>query len=309
MGESLQIFAPAKINLYLKVKGRRPDGYHELVTLMQKISLQDEIILERCASGIHLSCPDSDLPENRENIVFKAAELFLGDVQSRKSITLGGVKLKLYKTIPQAAGLGGGSSDAGCVLRSLNTLFDAGYNDEDLAGLGVKLGADVPLFTNGWPCALARGIGEILQPAPTLKEYLLVVVNQGFSVSTQWVFQNFSLTNSERNYNLNSSQNRENGKSFEKNLLQRLITPQELENDLELVTEKAHPEITDLKNQMLDLGAENAMMSGSGPTVFGLFSKVDSKAAHVCYSVLKKEFRKTYLLEPIHCFDTMEKLG
>lgn len=257
--DSLVIAAPAKVNLTLHILGKRPDGYHELDTVMQKLDLADTVTLHRIKRpGIKLSCPGSDLPEDGSNLVWKAAEVFLQETGLASEC---GVSIVLEKKIPIAAGLGGGSSDAASVLTGLNHLFQTEISEETLLRLGKSLGADVPFFVVPYPAVHATGIGDKMTPQETLANCSLLLVNPGFSVSTAWAYKNFTLTRADKDSKLSDS--RKNG-----NVDGQFCS---LFNDLEAVTIEQYPEVEDIKRLMLDNGASGALMSGSGPTVFGIF--------------------------------------
>jgi len=260
--QTLTLKAPAKINLFLKILKRRSDGYHEIESLMQKIALFDILHLSRQGKSVSLSCRSSEVPEDRKNIVCRAADAFF----STTGITPG-VHIILEKNIPVAAGLGGGSSDAAAVLLGLNKLLAADLETECLMDIGLKLGADVPFFLDDCSVALATGIGECLQKVDPIREYWILLVNPGFAVSTKWVYEKFPLTSYSNPYILARGQLMD-GESH-------TISPglfEELGNDLEAVTVKRYPEIGNIKNELKKAGAIAALMSGSGPTVFGLFS-------------------------------------
>lgn len=304
-GECLSVRAPAKINLFLRVTGRRADGYHTLQTRMQKVGLFDLLEVQREGKGVRLHCVGADLPENAENLVHRAASLFLETVAQRRGRTLGGVKISLTKNIPIAAGLGGGSSDAAAALKALNSLFEAGLTAGELAVIGLELGADVPFFLADTPAALAVGIGEILTPVAPLSGCFVLLVNPGFSVSTRWVYQTFALTKEEkttifRNFRESAGPAGRLGLSVTVKGL-----PAALENDLETVTLTRYPEIGRIKEELLAHGAVAALMSGSGPTVFALFS--DQQAAETCRVLFARRFGQTYLVPPLAgeiCWDT-----
>ncbi len=267
--------APAKINLFLRVLGKRADGYHDIFTLMQKISLYDELSFAPLAQGIHLKCSDLELPTDENNLVFRAAELLFSNMGYH-----GGIEITLNKQIPLAAGLGGGSSDAASTLMALNELCSFGLNKKELMQLGSKLGADVSFFIFG-NSAFASGIGDKLKVCKNLPEIQLVLINPQFHLSTKAVYSNLTLrlTSEKINYSI-----------------PRLLTLgdviRELHNDLEEVSLKMYPELGDLKQILLRHGALGALMSGSGPTVFGIFS--DEKAARNASALIDKEFPGSY---------------
>jgi 4-diphosphocytidyl-2-C-methyl-D-erythritol kinase len=289
--------APAKINLYLRVTGRRPDGYHYLATLMQKVSLFDRLLLRKIDSGIRVFCPDSSLPEDEGNLVFRAARLFLRTMAPRLQGE-SGVEITLYKNIPLAAGLGGGSSDAAAVLLGLNRLFATKCSESELLAMGGRLGADVPLFIVDWPVAWATGIGDRLQPAVPLAGYRILLVNPGFSVATAWVYEKFALTVSGKKINLSSFYD-EHAEGADCPFTRRAIRPDELINDLEAVTAGKYREISGLQERLLRGGAVAAMMTGSGPSVFGLFPEQEDEKAVACGRELSREFPKTFLVSPL----------
>jgi len=253
--------APAKINLFLKIMRRRADGYHEIESLMQKITLFDVLQLVRQGEEINLSCPDSKVSADRENLVYRAAEAFFSTTGIAP-----GVRIILEKNIPVAAGLGGGSSDAATVLVGLNRLLAADLTPETLADIGLRLGADVPFFVMDFSAAVATGIGACLQEVKSLHDCWILLVNPGFGVSTKWVYENFPLTSCSNPYIL------ARGRQMDRNFT--VVSPElfeELGNDLETVTIGRYPEIGDIKKELKKAGAVAALMSGSGPTVFGLF--------------------------------------
>jgi len=275
-GSSLVVSAPAKVNLTLHILSKRDDGYHELDSVMQKISLVDTITIQRTDSrGIQLSCPDSDLPEDDSNLVWKAAKYFL---RESGLATRCGVALILEKKIPIAAGLGGGSSDAAAVLRGMNKLFQTDLSRKTLLRLAKSLGADVPFFVIPDSAVRATGIGDRMAAHETIKDCSLLLVNPGFSVSTAWVYENFTLTRADKDSNLFDSRKNE---SFNGSI-------GSLHNDLEAVTLERYPEVGDIKNKLLAYGASGALMSGSGPTVFGVFP--DSEDLQNCIEKLTKKY-------------------
>ncbi|MDF1525494.1 MAG: 4-(cytidine 5'-diphospho)-2-C-methyl-D-erythritol kinase [bacterium] len=257
----IRLLAPAKVNLTLRVLGRREDGYHEIESLVQKISLYDRITLsERGEPGIHLTCSDPSLPTGPDNLAYLAAQLIMEDSQTREK----GISIHLDKAIPHGAGLGGGSSDAASVLMGLNTLWKLSRTREELAEFAQKIGSDVPLFLHPSP-SLITGRGEKIEPSPILINATYVVVSPEFSVSTQWAYSNFRLTKEPDKYTL-SGLHRTEKEALPPDQWQNLLI-----NDLEEAVTTRHPEIGRCKEDLLRAGASASLMSGSGSTVFGLF--------------------------------------
>jgi 4-diphosphocytidyl-2-C-methyl-D-erythritol kinase len=262
--------APAKINLFLRVLRKRADGYHDIVSLMQKITLYDELIFSPLPTGIVLNCPGSDLPTTEDNLVFRAAQSIFAYANYPY-----GVEITLTKKIPLAAGLGGGSSDAATTLIALNKICSLDFNKNELMKLGAKIGADVPFFIFG-NNALASGIGDQLKALQDLPKINLLLIKPQFELSTKMVYENLNLrlTRGKNNYSI-------------PRFLKMGDIIRELHNDLESVSLEMHPELADLKKMLLRHGALGALMSGSGPTVFGIFR--DGKEAKNILEVIKKE--------------------
>ncbi len=250
------IRAPAKLNLRLKVTGKRPDGYHELVSVMVPVTLFDHLELRRTGRGrIDLSCRGRPVPVSEDNLVFRAAWRFY----SRTGIEPG-ISIRMTKRIPVSAGLGGGSSDAAATLRALNEIHGSPLDPGELAELAVGLGADVPFFLKWGPC-LATGIGEVLSPIRNWPEFCYVIVSPLCSVSTAWAYANLNLTLTTDEY------------GYINRLLKKpsFAVGDLLENDLETVTIPRFPLIGAIKRALLAEGASGALMSGSGASVFGIF--------------------------------------
>ena len=253
------VLSPAKINLFLQVVGKRSDNYHDLFTLMCCISLYDSIDFVFDTSDISVSCSHPQVPENESNLVYKAADLFY-----KKLGKPGGVGISIDKKIPVGAGLGGGSSNAAAVLCELNRYFHSPFSQEMLRYMGREIGADVPFFITGEP-AIATGIGDRLKPFHGMDRYYVVLINPGFSVSTADVYKNLNL-------GLTKCEKIIKKIPFDGspiNICELLC------NDLETVTANMHPDIDSAKALLMRLGAEGALMTGSGPTIFGLFSDAD----------------------------------
>jgi 4-diphosphocytidyl-2-C-methyl-D-erythritol kinase len=255
----MKILSPAKINLFLQVTGKRPDGYHELFSLMCCVSLYDTIYLQLDTDQITIDSSHPNLPLNETNLAHKAAALFFK--------TLGvsdGVKITIEKKIPVAAGLGGGSSNAASVLRGLNHYYGHPFSREQLSTMGLCLGADVPFLLYRKP-AFATGVGEKLEPYTEQLPYHVIIVYPGFEVSTAQVFQNLNLRLTKCKKKIKKPFSKKTG--FDAAL--------HLCNDLEAVTISKHPEIKFVKEELIRQRALGALMSGSGPSVFGLFSDPD----------------------------------
>jgi len=252
--KTVQIPAPAKVNYRLDVLRKRPDGYHDLRMIMQRIDLCDLVRISLVDEpGIRVTCGRAGVPDGPGNIAWKAADSLLS-LSSRKP----GIDIRIDKRIPVAAGLGGGSSDGAAVLMGVNELLGLGLSTERLMEIGLGLGADVPFFIFG-RTALAEGVGELLTPVERVPTLWLVVVNPNIHVSTAWVYQNLQLTTGEDTGTL---------PRFYENVADICAI---LSNDLESVTIRRFPVIDEIKRRLVGAGAAGALMSGSGPTVFGLF--------------------------------------
>lgn len=290
----LDIEAPAKINLFLAVLGKRADGYHTISSAMQKVDLSDQLHLSRAGQGISLRCPASTLPEDSSNIAYKAAIRFFEHTGIPEN-----VQMTLHKRIPVAAGLGGGSSDAAAVLLGLNRLYDAGLSNETLQLLAANLGADVPFFVNKDSTALATGTGTDLKSFSGPLGYWLVLVNPGFSVSTRWVYENLTLTTDNKLDSLTGSlQSIDSCISLLDSVFSGSHSSHRLFNDLEAVTITRFPEIQAIKDDFNNGGAIASLMSGSGPTVFGVFREYDM--AQKSFARFSKRFRDVFLVNPLN---------
>ena len=262
----MKIRAPAKINLNLRVVGKRADGYHLLDTIMVPVSLYDEIEIRRSRLAnkkrksspelVRVICNHPLVPQGGENIAYRAARLLMGQARREQPI-----RIHIRKRIPVGAGLGGGSSDAAAVLVGLNKMLRLRFPVSKLLKLALTLGADVPFFIRSKP-ARARGIGEKLRLLPKVARRWLVIVYPGFQVPTAWVYGNLppKLTKHSVNTSIASPL-----KNLDK--LGKLLV-----NDLEQVTIERYPEIGRLKRKLSLTGAAGALMSGSGSSVFGIFS-------------------------------------
>lgn len=259
--KEIDLKAMAKINLSLDVVRQREDGYHEVRMIMQTVNLYDEITLKKTiTAGIRVITDVEFLPVNQDNLVYKAAKLLMDEFQIED-----GLEIFLKKSIPVAAGMAGGSADAAAVLLGVNELFSLSLSKEQLMERGVKIGADVPYCVLGGT-ALAEGIGEKLTPLPNAPECYVLIAKPDIEVSTKFVYENLHANQLKYHPDID-------GMIGE--IKQGSLTgvADKMGNVLETVTVTAYPVIQELKDSMKQNGAVNSMMSGSGPTVFGLFDK------------------------------------
>lgn len=257
----MELRAPAKINLFLKVVRRRGDGFHELISLMCCVGLSDQIKLDFNAPFTGISCSDPQVPDDETNLAIKAVRTYQRALKNEQGRDPDPVFIQLTKKIPVGAGLGGGSSDAAAVLKGLNEHYGRPFTKGALSAMALGLGADVPFFIQGTP-AVARGIGEHLTPYTGLAPMAVVLVYPGFGLSTGQVYANLNLR-------LTKCEKKIRNFSFKNG---DFIVSEHLCNDLESAVMPQHPVIAELKSHLLDSGAQGALMSGSGSTVFGLFA-------------------------------------
>jgi len=261
----LTLFSPAKVNLFLRVKKKRKDGYHEISSIIHQINLYDEIYMELSQDPSIKVCGEGKVICGEKNLCYKAADAILK--YTKKKI---GVSIFIKKRIPVSSGLGGGSSNAAMTLIGLNKLLNLRLNKRQLMKIGQTLGADVPFFIFS-KTALASGIGTNLIPFYIKPILWFVLIYPNIEISTKWTYESLklNLTNSDKNIKLPPSINK----------IEELSTI--LYNDLEKVVLSFYPQIKRIKNQLLELGAIGSLMSGSGSTVFGLFST--EKDAYFAY--------------------------
>lgn len=273
----IKMKALAKINLGLDVVRKREDGYHEVRMIMQTISLYDKIFIKKTKNtGIRVSTNLYYLPNNENNLVYKAAKLLIDEFEIKN-----GVSMKLEKYIPVAAGMAGGSADAAAVLIGMNKLFGLGLSRKQLMDRGVSIGADVPYcIMRG--TALAEGIGERLTKLKPLPKCYILIAKPGISVSTKFVYGNLKADEIEKHPDIDGIIEAINNADI-------LSVAERLGNVLEDVTIREYPVIDELKQFMKDRGALNSLMSGSGPTVFGIFT--DKDMADKAYMELKGDLR------------------
>lgn len=271
----LELKAYGKINLGLDVVRRREDGYHEVRMIMQTVRVYDAIELNRTEEeGIRLSTNLYYLPDNENNLGYRAAKLLMDEFGIRD-----GVEIKMKKFIPVAAGMAGGSSDAAAVLFGVNKMFGLGLSKQELMERGVRLGADVPYcIMRG--TALSEGIGEILTPLPPMPQCRVLIAKPAVSVSTKHVYESLNLSSlgAEAHPDIDAMR-----AAIEKKDLSGVVS--QLGNVLETVTIPENPVIQTLKDKMMEMGADGSLMSGSGPTVFGLFT--NQTAARAAYEELR----------------------
>ena len=272
--DEISLKALAKINLGLDVLGKREDGYHDVRMIMQTIHLYDRVEIKKTRSPhIHVETNLYYLPVNEDNLVYRAAKLMKDEFQIKE-----GVRIVLQKFIPVAAGLAGGSSDAAAVLVGMNRIFNLGLKQNKLMELGLKIGADVP-FCIMRGTALAEGIGEKLTALPPMPKCPVLIAKPAISVSTKTVYEGLKLYDGMEHPDIDGVM-----ESIQQKDLKGVAA--HMGNILETVTIPMYPVIKDIKKLMMDNGALNAMMSGSGPTVFGLFP--NEKEIRRAYDALKQ---------------------
>lgn len=282
----IKLRALAKINLGLDVTGCREDGYHEVKMIMQTIFLYDRLFLKTTKKpGIEIKTNLPYLPANENNLAYKAAKLLIDEFDIKS-----GMKIEIQKYIPVAAGMAGGSTDAAAVLFGMNKLLKLGLTKKQLIERGVKLGADVPYcIMRG--TALAEGIGEKLTPLPSMPPCTILIAKPPISVSTKYVYEHLILDEHTNHPDIDILIEDLKNKNLDS-------LAGHMGNLLESVTIQKYPVIQEIKEVMLQKGAVNAMMSGSGPTVFGIFTK-ESEAKEALKEIKKKQLaRQLYITRP-----------
>ncbi len=285
--EQINLKARAKINLGLDVIRKRIDGYHEVRMIMQNIRLYDKLnISKQDKTDISVKTNLRFLPTNENNLVYKAAKLLMDEYEIKQ-----GVSIYLWKYIPIAAGMAGGSTDAAAVLYGMNRLFQLGLSTDQLMNLGVKIGADVPYcIMRG--TALSEGIGEKLTALPPMPPCYVLIAKPGISVSTKFVYENLHANELTTHPDIDGIIC-----AIKEHDLKGVAAL--LSNVLETVTIKEYPVIEEIKDFMKEHGALNAIMSGSGPTVFGLFDN-ESMAQMACQELKNKGIAKQIFLTDIY---------
>jgi 4-diphosphocytidyl-2-C-methyl-D-erythritol kinase len=276
----LTAFSPAKINLYLRILGKRPDGYHELETLMLPLDFGDEITLSSQGSGLILKCDNPNLPTDDSNLALRAAKRLAERYNVKQ-----GAKIVLTKRTPLAAGLGGGSSNAAAVLLGLTRLWGLQADDSILHELAAGMGSDINFFMVGG-AALCRGRGELIEPVSCKFSASVLLVNPGFGISTKWAYESWARAAAESRLTVSPPQ---------VSLLVCALAEDDLAgvsrslfNSLEAPSIRKFPVLELIKKAMCDDGASGALMSGSGATVFGLFA--DRKAAEISAQRVREQF-------------------
>ncbi|MCR4656424.1 MAG: 4-(cytidine 5'-diphospho)-2-C-methyl-D-erythritol kinase [Lachnospiraceae bacterium] len=281
----ISLKANAKINLGLDVTGVRENGYHEVRMIMQSLKLCDDIEIGEQDNGVTIMADSLEIPDGADNICYKAAELMRREYGIKQ-----GIRIKIGKKIPVAAGLAGGSTDAAAVITGINELFSLGCRADELMEQGLKIGADVP-FCILKGTALSEGIGEKLSGIEKLPECGILLFKPPVSVSTADVYRELDKIKIKEHPDIDAL-----ALAVREGNLRK--TAKLMGNVLELVTEKKYPVITEAKLGMLENGALGAMMSGSGPTVFGIFE--DKQSAERCYRELEGKLNgKLILTEPM----------
>lgn len=276
------IEAPAKINLTLGVIGKRSDGYHEIESIMHHINLLDKVHIKKISGKEIIIKSDSDLiPDNESNLAYQAAKLILEKFGQKE-----GVEIFIEKKIPVGAGLAGGSTDAAAVLRGINSLMAYGLRMNTLMELGAEIGSDVP-FCLLDSSAIARGRGEFLTPLPKTADMQIVLVKPDFQLSTAEIYGALNLDEVKKFPDTDAFLAAWNNYDI-------INIAREMKNVLETVSIKKFPQIAEIKKQLIELGALNALMSGSGPSVFAIFS--EKEQASYAYQVLAGRYDEVYLL-------------
>ena len=282
----MRLRALAKINLGLDVLGRREDGYHELRMIMQTINMYDQLDMEISEEpGIRITTNLPYVPVNQNNLVYRAANMLMEEFQIKEGLTV-----DLQKMIPVAAGMAGGSSDAAAAMIGVNRLFQLGLSVKDLMERGVKIGADVPYcLLRG--TALAEGIGDKLRALPACPDCYVLIGKPGTSVSTKFVYKNLHANELKSHPRIDEMLD-----AIQWHNLYKMADL--MENVLETVTIPQYPIIEEIKNHMKEHGALNAMMSGSGPTVFGLFDD-KTLAEQACEALRESRLARTVFLTTV----------
>ena len=283
----MRLYANAKINLSLDVTGRRPDGYHEVSMIMQSVDLSDILDIEKNSGDlIILTCDNNDLACDGSNLIIRAAKALQDYVGAHD-----GLKIHLSKRIPMAAGIAGGSADAAAALVGVNNLCGYSLSIPELQKIGAGIGADIPFCIQGGTCR-AEGIGEILTKISPMPDCHIVLIKPPFDVSTKYVYEHLDALDLATLDHPNTD------------AMQNFITDGDvlkvaanIGNILESVTVAGYPEISDIKNSLSAFGADGVLMSGSGPTVYGIFA--DEEKAKAAKDKMSSRYDQVYLCKPV----------
>jgi 4-diphosphocytidyl-2-C-methyl-D-erythritol kinase len=284
--KKIQINSYSKINLTLNVLRKRKDGYHEIESIMQSINLADKVIITEKREGITVKCNNPQVPVDINSLAYKTAEKILNQYRIKR-----GVKIEIDKKIPLASGMAGGSANSATILVGINKLFDLELKNEELWGIGEELGMDVPFCVqNG--TALAYHKGEKLSPLLPLNPSLwVIIINPDFKISTQWAYNNLNIAKNKTT--MNNTRNMLNAL--------KVGTPKEIAknlfNSFESVIIKKYPEIRKVKDRLIGEGVLGALMSGSGPSVFGI-AKSQEEALKI-YKKLKPEYKSIWVVHTV----------
>jgi 4-diphosphocytidyl-2-C-methyl-D-erythritol kinase len=284
----IEIDSYSKINLTLNILGKRQDGYHNIETIMQSVNLADRIFIKEEKEGIEIKCSHPLIPVDTQSLTYRTAEKILNRYRVTK-----GVKIEIDKKIPLASGMAGGSANSASILVGINKLFDMNLSNKDLRGIGEELGMDVPFcIQNG--TALAYHKGEKVTPLPFINPPLwVIIINPGFEIPTKWAYNNIDLDR------IKKEKNNNNTTDMLKALKDRELPgiAKNLFNSFEGLVIKKYPEIGKIKDRLIKEGAMGALMSGSGPTVFGIAR--NKEQALKIYEKLKSEYKLIWVVQTI----------
>ena len=282
----ITVFAPAKVNVILRILDRRPDGFHNLWSVMQAVALDDEVQIRLRADrqDIQLRCDATDLAADQSNLVYRAAAAVLARAQQSVGLDIG-----LRKRIPMGAGLGGGSSDAAATIIGLNCLLQLKWSPAQMAEVGQSLGSDVPFFLFS-PAACVTGRGEAVRPVVIEGARWVVLVNPGFGVDTNWAYQELAATRT--SVRPLSKAQQELDRQSRMSWVQLIAAA---ENDFEAPVFAAHGKLREIKQSLQDHGAEIALLSGSGATVFGVFTD-EARARHAQAHFVTEKSMKVFVI-------------
>ena len=282
----ITVFAPAKVNVILRILDRRPDGFHNLWSVMQAVALDDEVQIRLRADrqDIQLRCDATDLAADRSNLVYRAAAAVLARAQ--QSV---GLDIELRKRIPMGAGLGGGSSDAAATIIGLNCLLQLKWSPAQMAEVGQSLGSDVPFFLFS-PAACVTGRGESVRPVVIEGARWVVLVNPGYGVDTKWAYQELAATRT--SVRPLSKAQQELDRQSRMGWVQLIAAA---ENDFEAPVFATHGKLREIKQSLQDHGAEIALLSGSGATVFGVFTD-EARARHAQAHFVTEKSMKVFVI-------------